>query len=59
VQVRLAGAQPVTLTKGKGLYIPANTPLQAINTGDGAARFLAFFATLDGEPFSTNVDTAP
>ena len=59
VQVRLAGAQPVTLTKGKGLYIPANTPLQGINTGDGTAKFLAFFVTLDGQPFSTNVDTAP
>ncbi len=59
VQVRVAGAQPITLTKGKGLYIAPNTALQAINTGDGAAKFLAFFATLDGQPFSTNVDTAP
>lgn len=59
VQVRVAGAQPVTLTKGKGLYIAANTPLQAINTGEGAAKFLAFFVTLDGQPFSTNVDTVP
>ena len=59
VQVRVAGGQPVTLTKGKGLYIAPNTPLQAINTGDGTAKFLAFFVTLDGQPFSTNVDTAP
>ena len=59
VQVRMAGAQPVTLTKGKGAYVPVNTPLQAINTGDGAAKFLAFFVTLDGQPFSTNVETAP
>lgn len=59
VQVRLAGAQPVTLTKGKGLYVAANTAQQVINTGDGAAKFLVFFVTLDGQPFSTNVDTAP
>jgi quercetin dioxygenase-like cupin family protein len=59
VQVRVAGAQPVTLTKGKGLYIAPNTPLQAINMGDGTAKFLAFFVTLDGQTFSTNVDAAP
>ena len=59
VQVRVTGAQPVTLTKGKGAYVPSNTPLQAVNTGDGAAKFLAFFVTLDGQAFSTNVDTAP
>ena len=59
VQVRLAGAPMITLTKGKGAYVPANTPLQATNTGDGAAKFLAFFVTPDGQPFSTNVDTAP
>lgn len=59
VQVRMAGGQPVTLTKGKGAYVPVNTPLQAINTGDGAAKFIAFFVTLDGQPFSTNVETAP
>ncbi len=59
VQVRVAGATMVTLTKGKGAYVPANTPLQATNSGDGAAKFLAFFVTPDGQPFSTNVDTAP
>ena len=59
VQVRVAGAAAITLTKGKGAYVMPNTALQATNTGDGAAKFLAFFATLDGQPFSTNVDTAP
>ena len=59
VQVRVAGAPMITLTKGKGAYVPVNTPLQATNTGDGPAKFLAFFVTLDGQPFSTNVDSAP
>jgi quercetin dioxygenase-like cupin family protein len=59
VQLRVAGQQPVTLAKGKGAYVPPNTVLQATNTGDGNARFLAFFVTADGAAFSTNVDTVP
>lgn len=59
VQLRVAGSQPTTLTKGKGAYVLPNTALQATNTGEGAAKFLAFFVTLDGQPFSTNVDAAP
>jgi quercetin dioxygenase-like cupin family protein len=59
VQVRVAGQQPTTLSKGKGAYVPPNTILQATNTGDGTARFLAFFVTPDGAAFSTPVDTVP
>lgn len=59
VQLRVAGQQATTLTKGKGAYVLPNTVLQATNTGDGAARFLAFFVTPDGAPFSTNVETVP
>jgi quercetin dioxygenase-like cupin family protein len=59
VQLRAAGQQPATLDKGKGAYLMPNTILQVSNTGDGAARFLAFFATPDGAAFSTNVDTVP
>jgi quercetin dioxygenase-like cupin family protein len=59
VQVRVAGQQPATLTKGKGAYVLPNTVLQAINTGDGAARFLAFYVTPDGATFTTLVGTVP
>jgi len=59
VQLRAAGQQPMTLAKGKGTYLMQNTVLQVSNTGEGAARFLAFFVTPDGAAFSTNVDTAP
>jgi quercetin dioxygenase-like cupin family protein len=59
VQVRIVGQQPTTLSKGKGAYVPPNTILQATNTGDGTARFLAFFVTPDGAAFSTLVDTVP
>jgi len=33
--------------------------LQATNTGDGQVKWLAYFVTLEGAPFSTNVDTLP
>lgn len=59
VQLRASGQQPITLAKGKGAYLMPNTILQVSNTGDAAARFLAFFVTPDGAAFSTNVDTAP
>jgi quercetin dioxygenase-like cupin family protein len=58
-QLRVAGQQPQTLTKGKGAVVPPNTVLQATNTGDGTAKFLAFFVTPETAPFSTNVDTLP
>jgi quercetin dioxygenase-like cupin family protein len=59
IQLRVAGQQAQTLTKGKGAVILPNTVLQATNTGDASAKFLAFFVTQEGQPFSTNVDTLP
>lgn len=59
VSVRVAGGAPQTLTKGKGAVVPPNTVVQAVNTGDGPVKFLAYFVTADGAAFSTNVDTAP
>jgi quercetin dioxygenase-like cupin family protein len=59
IQLRAAGQQAQTLTKGKGAVIPPSTALQATNTGDGPAKFLAFFVTQEGQPFSTNIDTLP
>ena len=57
--LRVAGQQAQTLTKGKGAVVPPNTTLQVSNTGDGQAKWLAYFLTLDSAPFSTNVDTVP
>ena len=59
VSLRVAGQQPQTLTKGKGAFVAPNTILQATNSGEGQAKFLAYFVTLDSAPFSTNVDTQP
>jgi len=59
VQLRVAGQTAQTLTKGKGAVVPPGTILQATNTGDGQAKFLAFFVTAEGVEFSTNVDTVP
>jgi len=59
IQLRVAGQPAQTLTKGKGAVVPPSTILQATNTGDGQAKFLAFFVTAEGAEFSTNVDTLP
>ena len=59
VQLRTASAQPVTLTSGKGAYVLPNTAMQVSNVGDSQAKWLAFFVTQEGQPFSTNLDTAP
>lgn len=59
VSVRVAGGAPQTLTKGKGAVVLPNTVVQAVNTGDGPVKFLAYFVTAEGAAFSTNVDTAP
>ena len=59
VQLRTASAQPVTLTSGKGASVLPNTAMQVSNVGDGQAQWLAFFVTQEGQPLSTNLDTAP
>ena len=59
VQLRVAGQQVQILTKGKGAVVPPNTILQATNTGDAQAKFLAYFVTAEGVEFSTNVDALP
>ncbi|MGH2471034.1 MAG: cupin domain-containing protein [Candidatus Limnocylindria bacterium] len=59
VQVRVAGQQPATLTKGKGAYVMPNNLMQVTNTGDGTARYLNFFVTLDGATFFTPATAVP
>jgi len=49
----------VILKAGQGASVAPNTPLQAVNGGDGVAKFLAFFMTLETAPFQTTVDDAP
>ena len=59
VEVRTPGGTKATLTVGQTGKVPANTAVQAVNTGTGVARFLAFFVTADGKPFQTNLDAVP
>ena len=58
VDFRWAGGR-VILTPGQGASVPPNTPLQAVNGGDGVAKFLATFMTQETAAFQTNVDDAP
>lgn len=59
VELRVQGAAMKTLQKGEGASIEADTPLQVSNKGTVPARFLAFFVTADGKPFSTDVEASP
>jgi quercetin dioxygenase-like cupin family protein len=59
VEVRVQGASPKMLATGQGTHVAAGTPLQIRNTGNSAAKFLAYFVTAEGQAFSTDVDTAP
>ena len=59
VEVRVQGAAMKTLQKGEGTSIAADTVLQISNKGTAPAKFLAFFVTADGKPFSTDVDASP
>lgn len=60
VEIRVQGAAAAkTLQKGEGTSIEADTPLQISNKGAAPAKFLAFFVTADGKPFSTDVDASP
>lgn len=58
IEVRTPGAR-TTLTVGQTAKVPANTAVQAVNTGTGVAKFLAFFVTAEGAAFQTNLDTVP
>ena len=59
VEINMGAAGRVTLKAGETAKVPANTPLQALNTGTVVAKFLAFFMTLEGQPFQTNLETVP
>lgn len=59
IDFRTAGGGRVLLNKGQGASVAPNTALQAVNSGDGVAKFIAFFMTAEAAPFSTNVDQAP
>lgn len=59
IEVRTPGGAKATLTVGQTGKVPANTAVQAVNTGTGVAKFLAFFVTADGQPFQTNLDAVP
>lgn len=59
VDFRTAGGVRIILARGQGAAVPPNTPLQAVNGGDGIAKFLAFFMTAETAPFQTAVEEAP
>lgn len=59
IDFRTATGGRVILRPGQGASVPPNMALQAVNGGDGIAKFLAFFMTQETAPFQTNVDEAP
>lgn len=59
IDFRLAGGARALLNRGQGAVVPPGTVLQAVNGGDGTAKFLAFMMTPETAPFQTNVDVAP
>jgi uncharacterized RmlC-like cupin family protein len=59
IDFRTATGGRVILKPGQGVSVPPNTALQAVNGGDGIAKFLASFMTQETAPFQTNVDEAP
>jgi quercetin dioxygenase-like cupin family protein len=59
VELRVQGAAVKTLQKGEGTEIQADTVLQISNKGTVPAKFIAFFVTADGKPFSTDVEASP
>jgi quercetin dioxygenase-like cupin family protein len=59
IDFRLAGGARTLLNRGQGAVVPPGTVLQAVNGGDGTAKFLAFMMTPETAPFQTNVDVAP
>lgn len=59
IDFRLAGGARALLNHGQGAVVPPGTVLQAVNGGDGTAKFLAFMMTPESAPFQTNVDVAP
>ena len=59
IDFRTATGGRVILKQGQGASVAPNTALQAVNGGDGVAKFLAFFMTQETAPFQTAVDEAP
>ena len=59
IDFRTATGGRVILKAGQGAAVPPNTALQAVNGGEGIAKFLAFFMTQESAPFQTTVDEAP
>ncbi|HVR89445.1 MAG TPA: 1,4-alpha-glucan branching protein domain-containing protein [Candidatus Limnocylindria bacterium] len=59
VDFRSADGLRVVLNRGQGAAVLPGTALQAIKGGDGTAKCLAFFMTVETAPFQTNVDDAP
>ncbi len=59
VDFRTASGVRVILSRGQGVSVAPSTTLQAVNVGDGVAKFVAFFLTAETAPFQTNVEEAP
>jgi quercetin dioxygenase-like cupin family protein len=59
IDFRTAGGGRIILTRGQAAAVAPGTALQAINGGDGTAKFLAFFMTAETAPFQTNLEEAP
>lgn len=59
IDFRTATGGRIILTQGQGASVAPNTAVQAVNGGDGIAKFLAFFITHETAPFQTAVNEAP
>lgn len=59
IDFRTQGGGQLMLKAGQGASVRPGTVLQAINGGDGVAKFIAFFLTAEGAPFQTASEQAP
>jgi len=59
VELRLAGGGRSTVATGAGAYVRPEQPMQLVVTGDQPVRIVTFFATPEGKPWHTNLQTAP
>ncbi len=59
VELRLAGGERTAVATGAGAYVRPEQPMQLVVTGDQPVRIVTFFATPEGKPWQTNLQTAP
>jgi quercetin dioxygenase-like cupin family protein len=56
LEYHLDGQEPITVSAGEGMMVPAETVHSVRNTGDGSAAELATYVVEKGKPFLVIVD---